>query len=533
VETDAPARASQSTESTIRVAVTGHRNLDAANLEAAVRRGLALIRERFDGHGGAAPLVVLSALAEGADQLVARVVLEEPGSSLEVSLPLPVGDYRGDFSVEGLRGFDDLLPRAAIVRTAPSFPSRDEAYAWAGRDVVDRCDVLLAIWDGRPSRGHGGTAEVVAYAHAACVPLVWIESAGEHRLRTDWSRAPTSDPEGPGLRLGEHHRFLSTERLKERTARQRERWLAGTSGTTLPLDALAEWVLPAFVRADALAEHFQALYITASTSVFVLAALALTAVAVHATFFPDVPWVVGGEFAFLVILVALVLLSRARRWNDQWISYRYLAERLRSAYFLAIAGTSDRRPADSSPTFTGDPAAQWIKTILAETSARRPPDDSDGDVAEIRAYLSQHWIEDQARYHCSVSRRHQSSDVIIKRCALLLFCLALGVCGIRMLGLGESEGHLSVLGQTLVALSIAVPAFGAATHGIGGLREHRRQAERSARMAELLRALRPRMEQAPDIESVREVAAATEHVMREENGDWFGAMRFHEVELIS
>ena len=145
METESPAPASQSTESTIRVAVTGHRDLDAASLEGAVRRGLALIRERFDGHGRAMPLVVLSALAEGADQLVARVVLEDPRSSLEVSLPLPVGDYRGDFGVEGLRGFDELLPRAATVRTAPSFSSRDEAYAWAGRDVVDRCDVLLAI----------------------------------------------------------------------------------------------------------------------------------------------------------------------------------------------------------------------------------------------------------------------------------------------------------------------------------------------------------------------------------------------------
>jgi hypothetical protein len=515
------------------VAVTGHRDLDHDDrLEAAVRTGLALIRERFGDRDGSATITVLSALAEGADQLVARVVLEEPRSSLEVSLPLRSDDYRKDFGPGGLEGFAELLPRAAVVRTAPQLSSREEAYAWAGRDVVDRCDALLALWDGAPSRGHGGTAEVVAYARSHCVPLVWVDARGEHQLRTDWSRA--SELEDPGMQLWEHHPFLSPERLAAREARQRERWLAGGFETTLPLARLADWVLPAFVRADALALHFQSLYIAASTSVFILAALALTAVAVHATFFPDVPWVVGGEFAFLVVLVAVVLLSRARRWNEQWISYRYLAERLRSAFFLAVAGTSDRRSAESSPTFSGDPVAEWIKAILAKTSASRPPvDGSDRDVAEVREYLARHWIDDQARYHCSVSRRHQSSDVIIKRSALLLFCVALGVCGIRMVGLGESEGHLSLLGQTLVALSIAVPAFGAATHGIGGLREHKRQAERSARMTELLRPLRARMEAATDLETVRQVAAATERVVREENGDWFGVMRFHEVELIS
>ena len=36
--------------------------------------------------------------------------------------------------------------------------SRDEAYERAGRHVVDRADVLIALWDGQPPRGRGGTA---------------------------------------------------------------------------------------------------------------------------------------------------------------------------------------------------------------------------------------------------------------------------------------------------------------------------------------------------------------------------------------
>ena len=41
------------------------------------------------------------------------------------------------------------------------------------------------------------------------------------------------------------------------------------------------------------------------------------------------------------------------------------------------------------------------------------------------------------------------------------------------------------------------------------------------------------MTAATTLEQVREVAAATEQVMREENSDWFGVMRFHDMELIT
>ena len=40
--------------------------------------------------------------------------------------------------------------------------------------MVDRCDVLIAVWDGEPARGPGGTAEIVAYALERGRPIVHI-----------------------------------------------------------------------------------------------------------------------------------------------------------------------------------------------------------------------------------------------------------------------------------------------------------------------------------------------------------------------
>jgi hypothetical protein len=62
------------------------------------------------------PLVVLSALAEGADRLVAQRVLTRANARLIVPLPLARDEYMQDFeSDESKREFLDLLARADVL----------------------------------------------------------------------------------------------------------------------------------------------------------------------------------------------------------------------------------------------------------------------------------------------------------------------------------------------------------------------------------------------------------------------------------
>jgi CheY-like chemotaxis protein len=73
------------------IGVTGHRDLRPADcpvLERTVRRAIQRIREKCPH----TPLIVLSALAEGADRLVARAALDL-GLSLIVPLPMPQAEY--------------------------------------------------------------------------------------------------------------------------------------------------------------------------------------------------------------------------------------------------------------------------------------------------------------------------------------------------------------------------------------------------------------------------------------------------------
>jgi hypothetical protein len=47
--------------------------------------------------------------------------------------------------------------------------------------MLAEADCLLAVWDGKPARGYGGTADVVNAARARGLPVTVIWPAGAER----------------------------------------------------------------------------------------------------------------------------------------------------------------------------------------------------------------------------------------------------------------------------------------------------------------------------------------------------------------
>jgi hypothetical protein len=159
----------------LRIGVTGHRAFEGVTqARAAATRVVAALR---DQHGGL-PLEVWSSLAEGADRLVVEAVRAcDPTARLVAVLPLQSDDYRADFVAPGSAAeFDRLLSGAddTSVTGPDASGTRESAYARAGLAVVDGVDVLVAVWDGEPVRGTGGTAEIIAAARAAGREVVVI-----------------------------------------------------------------------------------------------------------------------------------------------------------------------------------------------------------------------------------------------------------------------------------------------------------------------------------------------------------------------
>jgi len=78
-------------------------------------------------------------------------------------------------------GYDELIATAARIERLPFVESTPQAHLAAGQAIVDRCDLLFAVWDGQPSRGLGGTADTVAYARDRGVPVTVVWPPGATR----------------------------------------------------------------------------------------------------------------------------------------------------------------------------------------------------------------------------------------------------------------------------------------------------------------------------------------------------------------
>jgi hypothetical protein len=195
------------------IGVTGHRparlrNADLGLLRQRIADVLASVRA---GRLSTA-LSVLSPLAEGADQIVARVALDA-GCQLAAVLPFPRDDYAQDFATAAAKAeYRALLALASTVveldglRTTTQ--ERDAAYSAAGAYTVAHGDMLLAIWDGEAARGPGGTAQVIESALDAQKPVIWIHANHPHTLQAlqrsvdgSLATAPFGSwqvPDGPG-----------------------------------------------------------------------------------------------------------------------------------------------------------------------------------------------------------------------------------------------------------------------------------------------------------------------------------------------
>jgi Protein of unknown function (DUF4231) len=525
-----------------RIGITGHRRLDDPDaLVPAIREALRLLRDLLPEHADSyVVLVVVSSLAEGADRLVARELLAEPRSRLEAILPVARSAYAEDFQdATSRKEFRNLLARASQVRQAPGRSTRQEAYEWAGRRVVDRCDALIAVWDGQSARGRGGTQQIVEYARDHDVPLAWVHASGDPQVSAELHH----ESEGvhamrEAMRdLREYNeREVAAAQFQARIEAQRDDlWLAAVptpSADTLgqAREDVAAWLVPFLARADLLAVRVHRRFRNLSTAMFAMAAAAVAVVAVQTNFFPSQDWLVSLEILLLVVLLAIPLLRNRMRLHERWTSYRFLAERLRSAYFLTLAGTGDRRQqTDPSASFS-DPTVAWIERALSQVMASRPRVAlTSSDVMPLRTYLSNCWIGGQAKYHYATARKSGRWELWLRRATACLFGITLISAVLHAIGLGPKL-HLAA---GLVVVSLSVPAAGAALHGIGTQHEYRRHAQRCRRMVTQLTQLQYQMNEAESLTEIRHIAANVERSMREESNDWFGVMRFHDIELIT
>jgi hypothetical protein len=189
----------------LRVGVTGHRTGPKLEVhqQPAVRATVARLFETLSRsfnetvddakwvfESATTELVVVSALAEGADRIVAEAGLAA-GAVLDAVLPAARASYGATFETnQSKEEFRRLLQSARStfeLDTPEGELKQKRGYQAAGLTMLAHADILIAVWDEHEAAGIGGTAEIVEQAFAEGAPIVLINPASPDTAHLLWT----------------------------------------------------------------------------------------------------------------------------------------------------------------------------------------------------------------------------------------------------------------------------------------------------------------------------------------------------------
>ncbi len=115
---------------------------------------------------------VVASLAEGGDQLFVEAALE---LGIPVEIVVPCEGYEAAFDTAyGKAAYAELLKTAASDTVLDFREPSEEAFLAAGHFVVNNCDLLVVLWNGKPAAGKGGTGDIVGFARSLGRPIVHV-----------------------------------------------------------------------------------------------------------------------------------------------------------------------------------------------------------------------------------------------------------------------------------------------------------------------------------------------------------------------
>ncbi len=538
----------------IRIGVTGHKDIPGSEVREAVRKQVRRVNDLHPSPRTDTRLAVVSQLAAGADQLVAWQVLAEGcerghKARLEALLPFERERYAEiqEFDREAREEFDRLFELAVVPREEQGArgdtpAEREEAYEAAGRQLVGRCDVLIALWNGKKSGGPGGTASTLFHAASNAKPCIWIATDDltvrdnfEHgraepfyrevarRAFPDKTAEPSFDQRQADVLAALRESFTGLDEFNRQSLDPAD----GTVASELALEPEeGEWVADPYARASELAGRWQWRFKWTARAITLLATLAAVMLAIGLAFFPEEPIWTEVEAALFFIALAGSYLVRRVGFHRRWLTYRVLAERLRSARFLAPTGADFRRQARLEAVFAGGHSTAWLMRAFEEVWDRRPPprkppaELGDVELDTLRRFLADRWIGDQIKYHEKKSAHHSCWHRRLATLVVLLFGATIAFAILHSRHIWE---------EASVFFSIALPAAGASLGVLLTVNQHQALGERYARMKSDLKIAQRNVLDAPP-DSLDRASSEAARVIAQETGAWFGSMWFLDIE---
>lgn len=479
------------------VGFTGHRQLaEAPQAAAAIREVLAQLGRELPGNW-----VALSSVAAGSDQLFVREA-RAAGLAWHAILPLPRAEFAKDFPPEEWPGVEALLGAAEHVRVINENGTREDAYLDAGIETVNDSDVLLALWDGQPARGRGGTADIIAYARDLGRPVVVIDAATHAIRRENFNRIKTEDAQ-----------FAALNQLPA----------AAGGWATNPFGA-PEAVLAFQHKCDHAASQgspqFRRL-IVGTVLLHVVATLVAAAGLAFGWHWVGLPWI---KLACLIAALGVAGVLRYHHLHHNWMRCRLAAEFCRSA--LATWGLPRAAPLFHDINLAGmRELTRTLHILHSRSNLTRPV-----SLETFRTTYLQVRVEDQLAYY---RRQEQRAMPLLKRLRLgFAVTTVLAIICTAAYALSHTF-HLHWLdegGEQLVFgfLPITLPVIAAALISFVSINDLQRRVARYREMRTILEDSRTQLTHSPTWNTLERVVFRIERSLLQEVLEWHSITSFSE-----
>ena len=519
----------------------------------------------------------VSPIADGADQIAAEVALEL-GWELQVVLPFESSYYRSSLANNGARErFDSLIAQAACILELPGDPSLAlDADVMTGRATVAHCDLLIAVWDGLPPRGRGGTGEVVHLALTRGTAVIHVPVSASDRTRILWSAFDPSVvtiADDPGVArplqradvdtllrgllmppLDEQEQdFLKLflcERLRRIRARIEYPLLLTATGVrpirardltskhaeaqikdewqryrvgcveALNISTSIDLLEESYSWADRLATHFAQTYRSGHIFNFVLGGFAVC-LGLSAFMAPSLRF---EEAAFeLCITLAIILnavIGKRQEWHRRWLDYRQLAERLRPMRSLKLLGIA---APDPPGTQTNPVPRRWIDWYAGGIwrAMGCPSGTIDADCAgRLGKAIADHEVEPQVGYHERNAKLIALLDHRLEQTGMVLFAGTVLVTIATLVGLGAGATFVNEFGNWFTLVSAGFPALGTAVFGIRFQGDFGGDALRSMATADTLGMIDQELRKGVGLSRAADLAEQAARIMLSDLDEW-------------
>jgi hypothetical protein len=306
-------------------------------------------------------------------------------------------------------------------------------------------------------------------------------------------------------------------------------------------EAVNRFLLPCYAQASIIAKQNQRAFYRAGRSIYLLSAAAVGCAAIGVLWSALGAYAFGAELLLLIVIAATLNWARSRHAHQAWVEHRFLAERIRSGIFMAIAGV-EPRPIEVLP-FMGhsQTANDWTVRVFNEIWDNLPPASRNAGgmgFARLRDYICEVWIDDQKKFH---ERKRQSEGRMRRLLASLssvVLPVTVAAAALHLLLAAWRPDAASAAGgptlheaadRGLAFIALLFPAVSAALAGMEAHREHLRLEKRHANMVPQLERLRRQMVAPTDPARFESLLHQMDELTLRESQDWLMLMRYVEI----